>query len=222
MNIFGGRNGLAATILIGAAIVGSIGAAFLLDAVLPDSGRAGNIFSIIQSFVTAVAIVTAGIWAYFRFQVFRTFYPHLTIEHTISHRRISDNYMHIAVTAILHNRSRVHTEVRDGFASLQVVAPLSDADVAQRYDEVFVGRQHVNIQWETLDEYIRTWEESELVVEPGESHPETFEFLLRESSYNSVLIYTYFYNERHDEDRGSAEGWAATTVYNIVDADERK
>ena len=189
---------------------------------LPDTGATGNVVSTIQAFVAVVAIVLGAIFAYDRFQVFRTFYPHLTIEHTITHRRISDNYMHIAVTAILHNRSRVHTEVREGFASLQVVAPLSDADAAQRYNEVFVGRQHVNIQWETLDEYIRAWEESELVVEPDESHPETFEFLLRESSYNSVLIYTYFYNERHDEDRGSAEGWAATTVYNIVDADERK
>lgn len=217
MSIFGRRGAWVAVVLIGLAVVGAIGAAFLLDAVLPGSGRARNIFSVIQSFVTVVAIVGGGVLAYQRFQVFRTFYPHLTIEHQISHRRISDNYIHIAVTAILHNRSRVHTEVRDGFASLQVVAPLSDSEARDRYSEVFVRRQHVSIQWETLDEYVRRWEDDELVVEPGESHQETFEFMLGNSSYDTVLIYTYFYNVRHDEDTGSAEGWAATTVYDIMD-----
>ncbi len=180
------------------------------------SGETGTVFAVVQTVVTSSAIIVGAIFAYDRFQAFRTFYPHLTIEHKISHRRISDNYMHVAVTAILHNRSRVHTEVRDGFASLQVVAPLPDTDARDRYSEVFIRKQHVSIQWETLDEYIRTWDESELVVEPGESHPETFEFLLGDSSYSSVLIYTYFYNVRHNEDRGSAEGWAATTIYDIM------
>lgn len=215
MRFFLPRNRLLLAFAIGTAAF-ILGLAILLQRTSLVTEETRVIFGVIQSLITVVAIIVGAIFAYDRFQAFRTFYPHLTIEHTISHRRISDNYTHIAVTAILHNRSRVHTEVRDGFASMQVVAPLSDDDAAQRYGEVFVGRQQMNIQWETLDEYIRTWEESELVVEPGESHPETFEFLLREPSYNSVLIYTYFYNVRHDEDRGSAEGWAATTIYDIM------
>ena len=101
MSIFGRRSGLAATVLIGAAIFGAIGAAFLLDAFLPGSSRARNIFSVIQSFVTIIALVTAGIWAYFRFRVFRTLQPHLYIEHRSTHRSLSRSYIHIEVTAIL-------------------------------------------------------------------------------------------------------------------------
>ena len=128
MSIFGRRSGLAATVLIGAAIFGAIGAAFLLDAFLPGSSRARNIFSVIQSFVTIIALVTAGIWAYFRFRVFRTLQPHLYIEHRSTHRSLSRSYIHIEVTAILHNSSMVHIELRHCFAIVQDVAPMDEAE----------------------------------------------------------------------------------------------
>ena len=97
--------------------------ALTLDLMLTKVGRAKDIASIVQSFATALAIVTGGIYALYKFQVFRTLEPHLTIEHRISHRRLSDSYVHIALTAMLHNSSRVHVELREGLFRLQGVSP---------------------------------------------------------------------------------------------------
>ncbi len=217
MNIFGGRNGLAATTLIGVAIAGAIGAAFLLDAVLPDSGRARNIFSVIQSFVTAIAIVTAGLWAYFRFQVFRTLEPHLNIQQRITHRSLSESYLHIELTAILHNSSRVGVELERGVAILQEVAPISDSEAESLNEEALEDDLAPWISWPIIGRMQRVWEDPKLVVEPGATHLETFEFIVLKWKDQSLLLYTYFYNadaQRHPEMKG---GWSATTMYDVFD-----
>ena len=58
-------------------------------------------------------------------------------------------------------------------------------------------------------------DEGELSVEPGESHRETFEFVVA-SDIGSVIIYTYFYNPQHSRNPRTAEGWHATTIYDII------
>ena len=205
---------LRGVVLVMGALVLLVCVALILDLMLTNVGRAKDIASIIQSFAAALAIVAGGIYALYKFQVFRTLEPHLTIEHRISHRRLSDSYVHIALTAILHNSSRVHVELREGLFRLQGVSPATDDEIELLYSKVFADRDFSNIQWPTLDEVDRDWNEGELVVEPGESHPETIEFIVSASDYESILIYTYFYNPAHSP--GSAQGWTATTVHDIV------
>ena len=217
MSIFGRRGAWAAMALIGFAIVSAIGAALMLDAVLPDSGRARNIFSAIQSFVTVVAIVGGGFLAYQRFHLFRTSYPHLTIQHRVSHRRLSESYIHMDITAILHNSSMVHIELRHCFAIVQDVAPMSDSEAEALYQVSLEDEQDPSFQWPTIVRTDRRWLENELIIEPGEQHSETFEFVIQTWQYQAVLLYTYFYNERSAQDSGSADGWAATTVYDVRD-----
>ncbi len=188
--------------------------AVVLDLALPDGGRAKDIASIVQSFAAALAIVAGGIYALYKLQLFRTLEPHLTIEHRISHRRLSDSYMHIDVTAGLHNSSKVKIELRQGLFRLQGVSPVSDEEVEILYTETFAQNSFNSIQWPTIEEAERAWAEGELVMEPGESHSETIEYIVEASGYESVLVYTYFYNPARSP--GSAEGWTATTVYDIV------
>lgn len=188
--------------------------ALVLDVALPKGDRAKDIASIVQAFAAALAIVVGGIYAVYKLQLFRTLEPHLTIEHKISHRRLSDSYVHIEVTARLHNSSRVHVELREGLFRLQGVSPATDDEIELLYSKVFIDRDYSNIQWPTLDEVDRDWDEGELVVEPGESHPETIEFIVSASDYESVLIYTYFYNPARSP--GTEQGWTATTIHDIV------
>ena len=70
-------------------------------------GKADSIVAVVQGFATVVAIGLAGLFAYQKLNVFRTFYPHLTISHEISHRFVGDSYVHLSVTAILQNNSNV-------------------------------------------------------------------------------------------------------------------
>ena len=161
--------------------------------------------------------MTGGIFAYYKLQLFRDFKPHLTISHDISHRVLSDSYMHIGVTATLHNRSKVQIELRKGFSRLQGVAPVSDEEVESLYAGTFEDMEHDTLQWPTLDEVDRAWDEGELIVEPGESHAETFEFIVGAYVYDTVLVYSYFYNPEAPHDPGSARGWHATRVHDIVE-----
>ncbi len=82
-------------IAIVAIILLSIAIAFLLNALLPDSGHVQNIASIIQSFVTAIAILAGAYYAQTKLHVFRTFKPHLTIDQEVTHRRLGEEYIHI-------------------------------------------------------------------------------------------------------------------------------
>ena len=212
------QNQLLRGVVLVVAVLGLLACvAFLLAFILPNVGRAKDISAIIQSSVAAAAIVTGGIFAYYKLQLFRDFKPHLTISHNISHRILSDSYMHIDVTATLHNRSKVQIELRKGFSRLQGVAPVSDDEVESLYAGTFEDMEHDTLQWPTLDEVDRVWEEGELIVEPGESHAETFEFIVGAYVYDTVLVYSYFYNPEASQDPASTRGWHATAVHDIVE-----
>ena len=169
----------------------------------------------IQSAITSVAIVVGGAFALFKLQVFRTFEPHLTITQEVSHRPVGDSYVHIVVTATLHNSSRVRVDLSEGLFRLQQVRPLPDAEVERLYAEVFVDYVERDLQWPTLDEATRKWGENEASVEPGESHQETCEFIV-DSHVQAVLVYTYIHNAKTARHPSSSRGWTAATVHDIV------
>ena len=74
---------------------------------MPELTWFKDLSSIIQAAFATAAIMGAAIFAIFKLQLFRDFAPHLTISHTINHRPIGESYMHLDVTATLHNSSRV-------------------------------------------------------------------------------------------------------------------
>ena len=176
--------------------------------------------AIAQSVVTVAAIVVGGYFAYYKLQLFRDVEPHLTITHEVSHRRIGESYTHIDVTAQLHNSSKVHIDLLKYTFRLQEMAPVSDTEIERLYAEVFVDRTEGSeeyIQWPILDEIQFNKRMGEMVIEPSETHRETFEFIVS-AELETVLVYTYFHNSSHSEKSGSAaEGWGATTIYDILD-----
>ena len=189
-------------------------AAYLL---VPDPARVKDTLGVMQAVVTTLAIVLGGAFAAYKWQVFRESEPHLTITHEVSHRPVGDSYVHVAVTAVLRNSSKVHIELRQGFCRLQQVAPVSDEDVESVYAQVFVDGEFEELQWPILEEAPRTWNKSELIVEPGATNPETFEFIVS-TAVRTVNIYTYFYNSAYSPGAQTAEGWGATTVHDMMSA----
>ncbi len=67
----------------------------------PDVGRVKDVLWGMQAGVTALAVILSGIFAAYKWQVFRGSEPHLTITHAASHWPVGDSYDHIAVTATL-------------------------------------------------------------------------------------------------------------------------
>ena len=169
----------------------------------------------IQSALTVFAIVVGGVFALVKLQVFRTFEPHLTITHEVHHRYVGDSYVHIDVTATLRNSSRVAVEIREAEFSIQQISPVSDEEVEAVYSDVFIDKKLIYLQWPFLESVPFEWDEGEMVIEPNESHQQTYEFIVL-GHLETVLIYTYFENPQFPRPPKSAEGWAATTVYDIV------
>ena len=176
-------------------------------------GPIKDLAAIFQSAITVIAIVVGGVFAWFKLQAFRDFEPHLTISHEVRHRTIGESYVHIDVTATLHNGSKVKLDFREAFIRLQQISPTSDGEVESLYTSTFVNREYEDLLWPILYEVPRTWDVNELIVEPGESHQETYEFIVS-TLVESVIVYTYYYNPRGASE--APEGWGAATVYDIV------
>ena len=202
-----------------AAIFGCIAVSSSILIVLPGVGSTvKDSLGILQAFATVAAILLGAIFAYRNALIFRSFEPHLTVSHSVSHRAVGTQYVHIATTAVLHNSSRVRVEIREGFFQVLQIAPIEDDDIESLYRQTFSGSEDngtVDIQWPMLYSIARANKSNTLIIEPGQSHQEPCEFIV--SKYvRSVLIYSYFYNPDHSLPRQSARGWSATTVYDIV------
>ena len=193
--------------------------------------------AIVGAVVSIVVVIGGGILARRNAQIFRARSPHIILSHEISHRFVGDSYVHIFVTAVMHNTSRVHIEFLDGFGSIQQVKPVSDDDVEYLYQQVFVDQDFGNLQWAPLDTLRLHWPKDGLLVEPGETETEIFDFVVQRD-VRSVAITTYFYNSRvvgkiPDDVKLDAVtrrkkrtlrwrresgplGWGRTSVYDIV------
>ena len=201
------------TILITVIVLALIAAAVYAASLIPGIAGILEPARIVQAIVIAVATIMTAYIAQDRLQIFRTFEPHLTIEQQVSHRHIGESYIHIGVTAILRNNSKVKVEVRDASFRLLKIAPTHDDDIENLYDEVFVSNEFNHIQWELLYNVSRTWVEDEFVIEPNGTHREPFEFIIS-ANIQSILVNTYFHNS---SSQNSAESWGATTFYDILE-----
>ena len=201
-------------VIVGVVVLGVwIGAASLLNLALDETESAKDLVEIIQLFVVASAIVIGGFFAIYKLQIFRDFEPHLTVSQEVSHRFVSDEYIHVETTATLYNSSRVKIEIRKGLFRLQQIAPTSDEQILELYTQVFIDEKSKHLQWPTLWEVDHNWDANGLIVEPGESHHETYEFIVSKD-VTSIMVYAYFYNSRFP--KSPAEGWGAATVHDIL------
>ncbi len=177
-----------------------------------------NATSALQNIGILTALSIGGVFAQRRFRLFRAFQPHLTVAQHVSHRPIGHSHTHIAVTATLLNTSRVRVEILKANFLLQKIAPISDSEIKDLYDQAFDGPPKIaSIQWPTIEDFTQEWDDNPLVIEPGESHKETFEFIT-DTHATTFLIYTYFHNPQYSESSQSSQGWRATTIYDILDS----
>ena len=182
--------------------------------------QSGVAIDVVQSLVTIAAIAIGGLFAYYNRGLFRRTEPHLTITQDVSHRRINDQHVQIAVIATLRNGSNVKVEVRSSLCTLSQVAPLEPALVAALYDAGFGNVREsrtYRLGWPVLAVIPRDRSGDRLIIEPGASHQLVYEFIIA-SGVQSVAAVTVVSNERYDAARPErADGWTAYTVYDIMD-----
>ena len=184
----------------------------ILHGLLPG-GEIKDSVGIVQSFVTAAAVIVAGFLAIVKWELFRDFEPHLTISHNVKHRSIGEIYVHLDVTVTLRNSSKVKVELQEGFLVLQKISPTTDEIVERVYAEAFAHGNVEDFEWPVLEEQVRQWQRRELIIEPGESHSDLLEFIIS-SEVRTVQLYTFYYDHRFTD---GDIGWSMATVYDIMD-----
>ena len=184
-----------------------------LNMTIPKSAGA------VGSVGTLIAVTLGGIFAIYQFRLFRHHEPHLSVTQSVAHHSVSEDYVAIVVTAKLKNSSKVEVKIRESLFRLQQFDRFSNEEVEALYLETFVKRKHSQLQWRTLDAIRRTWLVGEITVEPGESHTETYEFIVGKH-YRSVMVYSMFYNPHSSSDDKDRIGWHATSVYSMDNVHE--
>lgn len=180
-----------------------------------DISRVRDVVGIVQAFVWAFLIVAGGIFAYRKLQLFRDFEPHLTVTQAVTHRPVGTQYVHVGVIVTLHNSSKVKVEIRDFFFRMHQISPLRDEDIENLYAKAFRAENHSDVNWPVMENVAKGLGRNELVIEPGEYHNEPFEFIVSEK-VETILIYSYFYNPKYSQRSQSAQGWTATTFYDMM------
>ena len=183
-----------------------------VDWVLPDSAPLGRWADIALAVVTILAIFIGGLFAAVKFDLFRESAPHLTITHSIHHRRVGESYVHMDVTVTLRNGSKVKVVPQEGFLLLQSISPTTDEFVEEIYGKAYVDGSIEPFEWPVLEELNINWRTREMVIEPGEAHSEVLEFIIS-SEVSTVQVYTHFYPP---EPAGNSRGWSRATVYDII------
>ena len=92
---------------------------------------------IVPGVATVAAIVIGGVFAWRKLWWLRTFQPHITITHSVSHRPVGTQYIHLAVVATLYNSSRVKVEIQEGVFQLAQVSPIEDDQLLSMYRSAF-------------------------------------------------------------------------------------
>ena len=215
------RGDVIGVLLVIAAI---LGLGIIATAIVAEWGLKTDDFHKVATIVQSVAAVSAvGLGALFAYRnslLFRTFQPHITITHSVSHRLVGSEYIHLGVVATLYNSSRVKVEIQEGVFQLAQVSPIDDVQLLTMYRAAFPpdgtgdADEVPYIPWPLLDEVRCATETEALVIEPGETHLETAEFIIS-SQVKSVLLYSYFYNSQSTASNDAATVWTATTPYDI-------
>ena len=92
---------------------------------------------IVPGVATVAAIVIGGVFAWRNLWWLRTFQPHITITHSVSHRPVGTQYINLAVVATLYNSSQVKVEIREGVFQLAQVSPIEDDQLLSMYRSAF-------------------------------------------------------------------------------------
>lgn len=190
-----------------------IGAIFAVDVWLVDSLLTAA--NVVQATITVLAIGVGGVWAFYKLEIFREFQPHLTITQEVTHRKLGDNHVHVSVTATLFNNSKVAVEIRHAEFRIQQISPFADEEINAIHREFLAKpNREKYLPFPSILEYRREWDANELIIEPGESETEVYEFIVR-NEIDTVLVDSFFVDTGNSASTEKPKGWAAMSVRDI-------
>ncbi len=155
----------------------------------------------VQSLATIGAVVLGGIWTAYLFHEERKTFPHLNIEHKISHVDVAKGVRLLRVGIELNNTGSTQAIVDNVIIRVQQILPLSACpekgacagdEMNDTMNTTVMTKDRFSWPLLTKREFTSAnWQR----IEPGEKQPVDFEFAIH-SHAQVVRVYTYFRNDR--------------------------
>ena len=154
-----------------------------------DASSAGIISAIVGSvsipdlaaLASAAIIMATAFAAAHRFEITRESKPHLTLQQSVYHQPLGENYRLVAVITKLANGSKVLVSPETAWCRISQTAPVPDDDVMAIYAN---GREqpdddtYEQYGWWELDMAHKYWPNEQFTVEPNESANVLFQFII--------------------------------------------
>ena len=172
---------------------------------VPPTDNLKRVVGITKDIVQIVAIVSASVWATYRFGLFRERIPRGSISHEVTHRPLTDSTIHVSVTVIFSNAGNVlwsFEPTNQNLTTIQQVKPLT-SDRLTVLEQQRSAQPDTPYQWTRIDERPLT---ASLEVEPSDTERVSYEFVI-DNAIESILIYSHY--------GGTDRGWDVTTIYDI-------
>ena len=162
---------------------------------------------------TIISISAAAALGIFKYKLFRTGRPFITITLTATSRPCSDEHVQVGVTAQLHNGSRVLAKAQTIEWECRAIGMYTDNTISEKRDEYFGGQDafireeagHTEFPWNLQQRIIR--KKLGITIEPGEYSHENVSFVV--PRYCTAVQIRLFIPVHP----GSDSGWTAVAYH---------
>ena len=171
-----------------------------------------DLASIIQSTITSIGIIIAGIWALNKYFQKRERAPKVNLTHKIMDCPIAVKKRLLHVEVKIANIGDVIFKVAAGLTCILRICPLSD-ELEKR---ISLGKDTVNddkmeIDWPVLHKKSSKWPEGKFEIEPGEEDSVHYDFII-DADEKIVSVYSAYDHIKKDQ---NPIAWEVTTIYEI-------
>ena len=168
--------------------------------------------------LASMSIMAAAFWVVFRFKVFRTLKPSLTLEITVEDQTISDDKRYVLALLKMTNTSRVRVDFGHSACSLHRLEQLGPDILSGLQRGVRGKKQSAAFGWPELDDANSLREKDlgkgECVVEPQASEQQFYEFIVDDPGVMSILVKCYVYDRNADTKDGPSV-WAVQKIHRL-------
>jgi hypothetical protein len=177
-----------------------------------EAARGKDILANLQAVATIGAIIVGGVWTYLLFVQQRQRFPHLKMEHKITHVPLPEHRILLLLDVTHSNVGTIKLDFST--ADIRIYGLRHPPDLSgNTIDLLNKGGLPGNIEptamWTLLAQQPQNLNSDQLFIEPGESDQLHYEFVLSDD-VGPLLIYTYYRNPGV-QDRNA--GWSLRSIY---------
>ena len=169
----------------------------------------------LEATVAIFALLASGLFQLMNRNAARTDVSHLSLSHEVSDRRVGRNSVHVSVNVVLEYTSQANVNVQKGNYRFQQMAVPYRCRAGLLCAILCGYDNHEVTRWEPPEDSPQTWQEGELIIEPGQRQSVIYEFEVRKL-VRAVKITTSFDTPATRGDTRFAQKWEHTSVYDIA------